>query len=65
MWWRWIIFVLCGICILACVVDTTINWIRGKTGPFGPRPEEWWGCGVFTIILIAVMWWVGRQIFMK
>jgi hypothetical protein len=65
MWWRWTIFITCGIMIAACIISTTIDWIKGKTGPFGPKPEDWWGCGIFTIILAAVMFWIGRYLFMK
>ncbi len=65
MWWKWTIFILCGIFILGCIIDTTYNWVKGNTGPFGPKPEEWWGCGVFTIILAGVMYWLSRYIFVK
>ncbi len=63
MWWKWTLFILGGICILACVGDTTYNWIKGNTGPFGPKPEDWWGCGVFTIIVGLGMFWLAKQIF--
>lgn len=63
MWWRWVIFIVCAVLILSCVTSTTIDWIKGKTGPFGPKPEDWWGCGVFTILIGVLMFWIGRQIF--
>jgi hypothetical protein len=65
MWWKWILFVICGLATIACVVDTTISWIKGKTGPFGPKPEDWWWCGVFTVVLLAVMYWLSRTLFMS
>lgn len=65
MLWRWIVLVVCGLLILACAVDTTVNWIKGNTGPFGPKPADWWGCGVFTLILLAVAYWVGRGLVLK
>ena len=63
MWWKWTLFIVCGILILGCVISTTIDWIKGKTGPFGPKPEDWWGCGVFTIAVGAAMFWLAKQIF--
>lgn len=63
MWWKWTIFIICGISILACIIDTTIHWIQGKTGPLGPKPEDWWGCGIFTLVLAAIMFWLGKKIF--
>ena len=63
MWWKWTIFIFSAILILGCVVDTTYNWIKGNTGPLGPNPWDWWGCGIFTIILAAVMFCVGKYIF--
>ena len=63
MWWKWTIFVICGMLILICIVDTTINWIKGNTGPFGPKAYDWWGCGVFTLVLAGIMFWVGKYIF--
>lgn len=63
MWWKWTIFIICGILVLACIIDTTYNWIKGNTGPLGPKAIDWWGCGVFTIILLAVMYWIGKYIF--
>ena len=63
MWWRWVIFIVCGILILSCIISTTIEWARGQTGPFGPNPENWWGCGVFTIVVAFVMFWTARHIF--
>jgi len=63
MWWKWTVFIVCGILILGCVIGTTVDWIKGKTGPFGPNPADWWGCGVFTIIVGLIMFWVGRMIF--
>jgi len=63
MWWRWIILVVCGLLVLACVISTTIDWIKGNTGPLGPKPEDWWGCGAFTIILAVIMFWVSRGLF--
>ncbi len=63
MWWKWTLFIICGILILACVVSTTIDWIKGKTGPFGPKPQDWWGCGVFTILIGLLMFWLSRQLF--
>ena len=65
MWWKWLLFVICGLSVLACIVDTTIGWIKGKTGPLGPKAEEWWGCGVFTLALLAVMYWLGRSLFIS
>jgi len=63
MWWRWILLVLSGIAILACVISTIYDWIKGKTGPFGPNPLDFWGCGVFTLILAACMYWLTKSIF--
>ena len=63
MWWRWTLFIICGIAILACVISTTVDWVKGKTGPFGPKPADWWGCGIFTIIIAALMYWLGKGIF--
>ena len=63
MGWKWVVFIICGILIAACVISTTIDWVKGKTGPFGPKPEDWWGCGVFTILIGLLMFWIGRQIF--
>ena len=63
MWWKWTLFIICGILILICIISTTVDWIKGKTGPFGPKPEDWWGCGVFTIAILAVMYWLARQLF--
>lgn len=65
MWWKWVVLVLCGMLILACVIDTTVNWVKGKTGPLGPNPWDWWGCGVFTLILLGVAYWVGKGMFLK
>jgi hypothetical protein len=65
MWWRWAILAVCGIMILACIIGTTVDWIKGKTGPFGPKAFDWWSCGVFTLILLGVMYWAGRAIFFK
>ena len=65
MWWRLAIFAICIVLVLACIVSTMYDWIKGKTGPFGPNPENWWGCGIFTLILAGVMYWIGRQIFIK
>ena len=64
MWWKWTIFIICGTMILACIISTTIDWIKGKTGPFGPKPMDWWGCGVFTILLLFIMYWLGRGLFL-
>lgn len=63
MLWEWTIFIVCGIMILACIISTTVDWIKGETGPFGPKPMDWWGCGVFTILLLLVMYWLGRKLF--
>ncbi|MDP2920889.1 MAG: hypothetical protein Q8O12_00775 [Candidatus Omnitrophota bacterium] len=63
MWWKWVIFVICAVLILSCVISTTIDWCKGKTGPFGPKPADWWGCGIFTILIGLLMLWLGRQIF--
>ena len=63
MWWRWALFILCGVLILCCMGSTAMDWKRGKTGPFGPRPENWWGCGAFTVVVGALMAWLGRHIF--
>jgi len=48
---------------LACIISTTIDWFKGHTGPFGPKPEDWWGCGIFTIVLLLVMYWLGKKLF--
>ncbi|MFC1668454.1 hypothetical protein ACFL1T_03680 [Chlamydiota bacterium] len=63
MWWRWIVVIICGVLILACGISTLIEWIQGKTGPLGPKPENWWGCGVFTIILLVILYFVGKKLF--
>lgn len=63
MWWRWTIIVIGVLIVLACAISTTIDWIKGKTGPFGPRPEDWWGCGIFTIIVLAIMAWAAKGLF--
>ncbi|MDP8262976.1 MAG: hypothetical protein P9M13_06715 [Candidatus Ancaeobacter aquaticus] len=63
MWWKWALFVLCAVSILACIISTTIDWFKGHTGPFGPKPEDWWGCGIFTIVLLLVMYWLGKKLF--
>jgi len=63
MWWKWTLFILSGILILGCVISTTIDWIKGKTGPFGPKPGDWWGCGVFTILIGLLMYWLAKQLF--
>jgi len=63
MWWKWTLFIILGISILTCLVSTTIEWIKKKTGPFGPNPINWWGCGIFTIILGLLMLWLGNKIF--
>jgi len=63
MWWKWTIFIISGIMILACIISTTFDWIKGKTGPFGPNPMDWWGCGIFTILLLLLMYWLGRKLF--
>jgi len=63
MWWKWTLFVLAALSIIACIISTTIDWIKGETGPLGPRPENWWGCGVFTIVLLLVMIWLGKHLF--
>jgi hypothetical protein len=55
--------IICTLLVLACVVSTTLDWIKGKTGPFGPNPADWWGCGAFTLVLVIVMYLVGRQLF--
>lgn len=62
MLWRWVVFVFLSVSILACIISTTFDWIKGKTGPFGPAPENWWGCGIFTIFLLLVIWWVSKGI---
>lgn len=62
MWWRWTIFVIGALLVLSCIISTTIDWIKGKTGPFGPNPENWWGCGIFTVIVIIIMAWIGKDI---
>ncbi|MFH1878035.1 MAG: hypothetical protein ABH883_04440 [Candidatus Omnitrophota bacterium] len=63
MWWKWLLFIILAVMAAGCVISTTIDWINGKTGPFGPEPENWWGCGVFTIIIGLVMFWLAKQIF--
>lgn len=62
MWWRWAAFIFGGFLVLACIISTTLDWIKGKTGPFGPKPENWWGCGIFTIVVLALMYWIGLGI---
>ena len=63
MWWKWALFIICALMIAACIISTTIDWIKGKTGPFGPNPADWWGCGVFTLIIAAIMLWLSRYMF--
>ena len=60
MWWKWTLIIIGGLLVLACIISTTIDWIKGKTGPFGPSPENWWGCGIFTIIVLGLMVWIAR-----
>ncbi|MDD5557371.1 MAG: hypothetical protein PHN82_08995 [bacterium] len=62
MWWRWLLFTVCAISIVACLVSTTVDWSRGRTGPFGPHPENWWGCGLFTAAVGLVMIWLGKRL---
>lgn len=63
MWWKWAIFAVCGLAALACNVSTAIEWMQGKTGPTGPKPENWWGCAGFTVVCALPMIWVGRHLF--
>ncbi|NQT90016.1 MAG: hypothetical protein HQ558_02050 [Candidatus Omnitrophica bacterium] len=63
MWWRWTVLIIGSILILACVISTTVDWIKGKTGPFGPKPMDWWGCGIFTILIALLVYWVSKGIF--
>jgi hypothetical protein len=64
MWWKWALFIICGIMVLACIISTTFDWVKGKTGPFGPNPMDWWGCGIFTILLLFAMYWLARGLFL-
>jgi len=60
MWWQWVLLVIGAFLVVSCAIGTTIDWVKGKTGPLGPRPEDWRGCGVFTIVVLLLMVWVGR-----
>ncbi len=62
MWWQWLLLIVCAGLIIGCNVDTALAWKRGKTGPFGPHAENWWGCAVFTILLGIVMVWIGTKL---
>lgn len=63
MWWKWTLFIIGILSILACVIDTSVNWIKGKTGPFGPNPQDWWGCGIFCILIGLGLLWLAKHIF--
>ena len=62
MLWRWSVIVICGIMVLACSISTMADWVRGKTGPLGPKAWDWWGCGIFTLLLLGIIYWAVRPI---
>ena len=63
MWKFWMGLIFCSVMWLACLISTCHDWYTGKTGPFGPKPADWWGALVFGIIMTLIIAWCVNRIF--
>ncbi|MDP8217714.1 MAG: hypothetical protein P9M03_03200 [Candidatus Theseobacter exili] len=63
MWKFWMGLIFCSVMWIACFISTCHDWYKRKTGPFGPKPIDWWGALVFGIIMTLIIIWCARKIF--
>ncbi len=62
MWWKWTVFIFCALLLLSVIFSTSLDWLKRRSGSFGARAEDWWGCVVGIIILGVILFFIGRSV---
>ncbi|MBI5499842.1 MAG: hypothetical protein HY907_06340 [Deltaproteobacteria bacterium] len=63
MWYWWLATILVWLASAACIVSTLIEMKLGKTGPRGPKLEDFWGAvGFHGATAVLVLWLLGKSL---
>ena len=58
MWYWYLGAILVWLASAACIISTIVEMKQGKTGPLGPRPENFWGAAVFHGSTAILVFWM-------
>ncbi len=63
MWYWWVLAIIVWLASAICIISTMVELKQGKTGPAGPKPENFWGAAVFHgSTAILVLWLLGKAL---